>query len=79
MKYSKQHYQKWNPEYYIDKDKIINNKEDVVKGFSKFFENLGPNGAEIINGPETTEGVDESLGSKSQLYFPQCSGNKLNN
>lgn len=47
--------------FYIENDKKINNMEDLVNGFNKFYVNVGQDLAEIINNPETTEGVDADL------------------
>lgn len=60
-------------------DKIINNKEDVVNSFNKFFVNLGPNRAEIINGPETTEGVEVDLWDRnpSSIFLRAVERNEI--
>ncbi len=44
------------PEYYIYTDNIINNKEDVVNGFNKWFVNVWPDFVKTINDRETIEG-----------------------
>ena len=33
-------------EFFVDKDNVINNTEDVVNGFNQFFVNVGPDLAE---------------------------------
>ena len=39
------------PEEFLDNDKIIKNKEELVEGFNKFFVNVGPNLANEIFPP----------------------------
>lgn len=66
------------PEYFIDKDKIIKNKEDVVNGFNNFFVNVGPNLAKIINDSET-EGVDVDLWDRnpSSIFLRAVERNEI--
>lgn len=56
-------------EFYIEKDKTINNMEDVVNGFNKFFVNVGPDLADKIQDPEATDGVVADLWDRNPNFI----------
>ena len=60
------------PEYFVDSDKIISDKEEIAKGFNTFFSNIGPELAKKI--PRDIEPMEKLVDVNSKSFFltPVC-------
>lgn len=60
------------PEYFVDSDKTIRDKEEIAKGFNNFFSNIGPELAKNI--PIDDGAVDKLVDVNPKSFFvsPVC-------